>query len=87
MRWPWRRGRRRRVDAPVPQAVDQWSAGWSDTFLPQPPLRTVERAPTSTVRLGFSDGTELELEESAVETSTLLAAARALIDPNPSAPG
>jgi hypothetical protein len=67
MRWPWRRhGRRRRSDAPPQPKIDPWAASWGDTFLPQPPLRSavIESPPqTSTVRLGFSDGTELELAE------------------------
>jgi hypothetical protein len=88
MRWPWQRhGRRRRSDAlPQPQ-IDPWAASWGETFLPQPPLRsavieptpTPTPTPTSTVRLGFTDGTELELDESALLTSSLHAAARALI--------
>jgi hypothetical protein len=82
MRWPWQRhGRRRRAETPVPPAADRWAAEWSETFLPQPPLRSVVVDPpsTSTVRLGFSDGTELELDESALLTTSLHAAARALI--------
>jgi hypothetical protein len=66
MRWPWRRhGRQRRPDAALPPAVDKWATSWGDTFLPQPPLReaAVDASPTSTVRLGFSDGTEHELAE------------------------
>jgi hypothetical protein len=74
MRWPWRRlGRRRSSDAPPRPPVDPWAASWGDTFLPQPPLRAavVESPPTSTVRLGFSDGTELELDESSGESRAL----------------
>jgi hypothetical protein len=73
MRWPWRRhGRRRRADDP-PRSVDPWAASWGETFLPQPPLRSavVESPSTSTVRLGFSDGTELELDESSGESRAL----------------
>jgi hypothetical protein len=67
MRWPWRRhGRRRRTDASQQPKVDPWAASWGETFLPQPPLRSAAVTPTlaaapSTVRLGFSDGTEVEL--------------------------
>jgi hypothetical protein len=66
MRWPWRRhGRRRRVESPHQPVLDQWAAAWGETFLPQPPLRSAvqDPPPASTVRLGFSDGTELELAE------------------------
>jgi hypothetical protein len=81
MRWPWRRhGRRRRAEVARPAVTDQWAASWGETFLPQPPLRpAVVDPPSATVRLGFSDGTELELDESASLTTSLHAAARALI--------
>jgi hypothetical protein len=82
MRWPWRRrGRRRSSDALPLVQIDPWAASWGDTFLPQLPLplppqpphrsAVVESLPTSTVRLGFSDGTELELDESSGESRAL----------------
>jgi hypothetical protein len=74
MRWPWRRiGRRRRAETPVAPAADRWAAEWSETFLPQPPLQAavVDSPSTSTVRLGFSDGTELELDEGSGESRAL----------------
>jgi hypothetical protein len=74
MRWPWQRhGRRRRAEAPLPPAADQWADSWAETFLPQPPPRAavVDPPSTSTVRLGFSDGTELELDESSGDSQAL----------------
>jgi hypothetical protein len=90
MRWPWRRhGRRRRAGAVLPPAVDQWATSWGDTFLPQPPLRSVaepERLPVDTpsaasVRLGFSDGTEVDLQAGSHHAALLLAAADHLMAP------
>jgi hypothetical protein len=77
MRWPWRRhGRRRRVDAPLPPAVDPWAVSWGETFIPQSTLQAVVEPPppaeqpvdapsAASVRLGFSDGTDIELADSA----------------------
>jgi hypothetical protein len=78
MRWPWRRhGRRRRADAPPLPQIDPWGASWGDTFLPQlqsepqqqtaaePVHRPVESPSAACVRLGFSDGTDVELADSA----------------------
>jgi hypothetical protein len=82
MRWPWRRhGRRRRADAHVPPALDRLAAEWGETFLPQPlPQAAVVDPPaTSTVRLGFGDGTEVELDEGSGESRMMHAAAAGLI--------
>jgi hypothetical protein len=81
MRWPWQRhGRRRRAEAPLPAATDQWAASWAETFLPQPPLRAaVVDPPSTTVRLGFGDGTEVELDEGSGESRMMHAAAAGLI--------
>lgn len=78
MRWPWRRrGRRRRADVTSPRQVATWDTPGGGFFLPQGTLPGLRHA--STVRLGFSDGSEVELDESAVMTASLLAAARVLV--------
>jgi hypothetical protein len=88
MRWPWRRhGRRRRTDTPQQPKVDPWAASWGETFLPQPPLRSAAVTPvptrasalSATVRLGFGDGTEVELDETSGESRMMHAAAAGLI--------
>jgi hypothetical protein len=83
MRWPWqRRGRRRRTEVVAKPPIEQWAPGWAETFLPQsaPGPVVVTAPPTSMVRLGFSDGTELELAAGNEHFGHLVDAAGRLTD-------
>jgi hypothetical protein len=88
MRWPWRRrGRRRRADFRASPQVNvqvqtvDWSQPWGHTWRPPPPLPPEQQQHTTTVRLGFTDGTELDLQAGSDDAAQLLAVANRLMSP------
>jgi hypothetical protein len=85
MRWPWRhRGRRRRGDVPVPSRAVTWDATWGTSFLPPAPAEAAQLQPqpqpSAAVRLGFSDGTELELKDDSGESELFRQVAARLLN-------
>ena len=81
MRWPWS-WRRRRSAAVVAADFSTFRPGsWADVAYPpvdEPTVRTVPGPSESRVRLGFADGSEVTLDESAGEIAALRTVANSL---------
>jgi hypothetical protein len=80
-RWPWRR--RSRVAAGLGELTTFRPGSWADVALPpaeEPAVRKVVPSPgVPPVRLGFADGTSVDVDESSADSQALRAAVRRLL--------
>lgn len=83
MRWPWSRRRRGKAAVVSAQSRTFRPGSWADVAYPpaeQPTVRLIPASESSSrIRLGFADGTSLDVEESSPESAALQGVARDLL--------